>query len=104
MVDMVQEQPVRACPGDEIAIIGPREGVGGYSWRVRIDPRLGLVTARTVLRGDPSRPGEQAAEAAPKVRFVVTISGRHNGDVRLLLQRPWEKAPIRVVAYPITCD
>lgn len=98
MVDVLKEKPIVACAGEQVVIETPGAGIGGYAWRFEMEPRVGHL-----IREEAVAPTGLVGGGAA-TRFVFELSGHQDGNVRLVLQRPWENDPVRVIEYPVHCE
>lgn len=97
MTEIVKEAPIEACAGETVALTAPRVGVGGYQWEVEIDPALGEVVSRKLAAAS------EMVGGGTETRFEIAVKSRRDGIVRLILRRPWEKTPAKILEYPLRC-
>jgi hypothetical protein len=98
MAKTTRAPPLRSKPGKIISVSGAREGVGGYTWSIALDPKLGRVVSRELHAGD-------AIGGGATVLFKIELAAKAcSGTVRLLLQRPWGGEPAEIIEQPVFCE
>ena len=95
MVDIVREAPLTPSDGNEVSVVAPAAGVGGYEWSLQIDPAIGRLLRQGL------EPAGAGFGAGPRTRFTVSLENDAHGSLRLILKRSWEDEPAKVIEYPI---
>ena len=83
MVDIVREAPLTPSDGNEVSVVAPAAGVGGYEWSLQIDPAIGRLLRQEL------EPAGAGFGAGPRTRFTVSLENDAHGSLRLILKRSW---------------
>lgn len=96
-MDLDQRPAIHACPGETVELSAPGEGIGGFTWHAEIPGQSATLIGETM---GPPPPGIGGGRVK---LFRVRMETAGETIVRLILKRPWEAAPHRIIAYPIHC-
>jgi predicted secreted protein len=96
MAEVVKGRQITARAGEHVTVTAPRSGIGGYTWRVDIDPSVGHVVSQSTTA--PKSTSEAFVGAGADAQFEIALTGKE-GLLRLLLQRPWEQGPAKIVEH-----
>jgi predicted secreted protein len=92
-----------SCPridfGHQFAIVLERPSGTGYRWTIQFDEDQLSLVADSETTASPAQPGSPVTH-----EWILTAKARGVAQIRCMLSRSWEHAPVDTVEFHVDCQ